>query len=610
MNFGTALKRGTATLGAAATLRLRGLVAGKASAASLTALAGIPLQRMTAWFAGVILLIAWASVAGVLQIKWTDAIDSEIRQNTNLALALEEQTLRVLAAVDQASLRMTEQVQAGKLEAADYVRFANETGLVPQILTQLSLIGVDGHFVASNIDPTGQRTGPVDLSEREHIKVHLHPARVHDAGRQLTADGLYVGKPVLGKVSDKWTIQLSRRVPGANGQTLGVVVASLNPDYFEKVYQGVGLGSSGGVTLLGEDQTVRARVIGGLPSGMGWQAAAPSGVGPSPGQTEGHYQRISRFDGVERVVGFRRVGNYPLYVLVATGADEALSAWRSTRNVALVLTGLFSVAVLGALVVFTSSVRRLETKNAELRASEIKANAANQAKSEFLAAMSHELRTPLTSILGFSELMAARLENPRHKEQAQLIHKAGEHLNALLTEILDMAKIEEGAMPINATPQQLRPLLENTQALFGVTAAGKKLRLDLEISDRVPTWLVCDGMRLKQILNNLLSNAVKFTVQGGVRIVLDADEQSVHFQVIDTGPGIPRALHQTVFERFRQANDRVSFEHGGTGLGLTLARALAELMGGRLTLASEEGHGACFTLTLPRVEPAPDATLG
>ena len=165
-------------------------------------------------------------------------------------------------------------------------------------------------------------------------------------------------------------------------------------------------------------------------------------------------------------------------------------------------------------------------------------------------------------------------------------------------------------MPINAKPQQLRPLMEQTQALFGVTAAGKKLRLDLEISDQVPAWLVCDGMRLKQILNNLLSNAVKFTVQGGVRIVLDADERSVHFQVIDTGPGIPRALHQTVFERFRQANDRVSFEHGGTGLGLTLARALAELMGGRLTLASEEGHGACFTLTLPRVEPAADATLG
>jgi signal transduction histidine kinase len=120
----------------------------------------------------------------------------------------------------------------------------------------------------------------------------------------------------------------------------------------------------------------------------------------------------------------------------------------------------------------------------------------------------------------------------------------------------------------------------------------------------VPESLLCDGLRLKQVLNNLLSNALKFTESGTVRIEVDATPDTVRFHVVDSGPGIPAHLHETIFEKFRQGNDRVSYQHGGTGLGLALSRALAALMGGTLGVESQEGQGARFTLRLPR-QPTP-----
>lgn len=563
-------------------------------------LTGPRLAWAVAAFCLLVLGMAWGAVLLELRSKRDDAIAAEVRQNVNLARALQEQTVRVLAAVDQATLRMREQVMHGRFRAQDAERFANETGLVPDILTQLSFVGPDGRFVGSNIDPTGEKTGHVDLSEREHIRAHLHPELVREVAGQLSRSGLFVGKPVLGKVSGKWTIQLSRAIVDGNGKRLGVVVASLNPRYLEQVYGLVHLGPQGIVSLVGEDLSVRARVAGGESNGMGMLVAGTGFWTQRPVPLEGHEVRASAVDGIERIIAHRRVGDYPLQILVGTTTDAALAQWRETRTVALVLTSLLSVAVVAVALVFLRSVRQLEAKNRALQLSEAQAQSANQAKSEFLAAVSHELRTPLTSIRGFSELMEHRLENPRFREQAGLIRKASEHLNALLTEILDLSKVEAGAMTLNPEPQDLADLLQSTVDFFAVSAADKGLQLSLRIAPDAPSTLVCDGLRLKQILNNLFSNAMKFTKEGSVTLELDATPEQVRVHVVDTGPGIAPEQQELVFERFRQGHGRVSYEHGGTGLGLALSRALAELMGGTLTLQSVLGQGARFTLSLPR----------
>ncbi|MEK9951780.1 MAG: two-component sensor histidine kinase, partial [Curvibacter sp.] len=313
---------------------------------ALNRLRSLRLSLVVLLFALATLVIAWAVVSLELRHKRAAAIDAEIRQNTNLARVLQEQTLRVLASIDQATLRMRDSIAAGEFTSEMSVRFASETGLVPDILTQLAFVGPDGRFVGSNLDPRGVKTGHVDLSEREHIRAHLKVESIEGAVSQFSSTGLFVGKPVLGKVSGKWTIQLSRRIDGPDGKVLGVIVASLNPGYLEEVYGRVTLGANGVVTLLGDDRSLRARVLDGQPRGMGMQLPDAYQSPARAGAREGHELRTSSIDGIERIVAYHRVGDYPLLLLVGSTTDKALSEWRDSRRVTLILTGLFSVAML------------------------------------------------------------------------------------------------------------------------------------------------------------------------------------------------------------------------------------------------------------------------
>ena len=569
----------------------------------LSAAAPAPAERrlrvMVLLLVGVVVLASWVGVAAVLVLKQRDALAAEVRQNTNLARALEEQTVRVLASADQATQRVRDAVAAATLKPGDLVHDASETGLVPNILVQLSLIDAQGRFTGSNLDPDGRKTGPVDLSQREHVRVHLAGERLPAAERLADPDALFIGKAVLGKVSQRWTIQLSRRIVSAQGAPLGVVVASLDPGYFEAVYRRVQLGGSGSVTLVGADRGIRARVAGGQSQGVGSLIGTNGMFAHGLPAAEGSAMGASTVDGVERIVAFRRVADYPLYVAVTSSREEALADWYATRNTALVLNVALTLSLAVGATMVLRGLQRLERTNAALRLSEAQAQSANQAKSEFLAAISHELRTPLTSIRGFAELMEARLDAPKFKDMAGLIRKGAEHLNALLSEILDLAKVEAGAMPLNTAPVDLHALVQGSADFFTLSAADKGLQLSARIADGLPTTLVCDSLRLKQIFNNLLSNAVKFTAQGSVELIAEPGQGELLFHVQDTGPGIPPEAQVLIFEKFRQGNARVSHEHGGTGLGLALSRALAERMNGRLTVQSQPGAGARFTLSLP-----------
>jgi signal transduction histidine kinase len=579
------------------------LAAGKTTSAptlaGLTAGMGRHLSWFVPLFAGLFVLVTWLAVGELLDQKRRDALSAETRQDANLASVLEEQTLRVLATVDQSTIRARDAAAAGSAASLDLVRFANETGLFPEILTQLSFIDASGRFVTSNLDPRGERSGHVDLSSREHVQVHLVGAAASANAGRLGPDGLFIGRPVLGKVSRKWTIQLSRKVVARDGHTLGVVVASVDPSYFEAVYKTVALGAGGVVALIGADRTIRARVVDQRAAGMGDQVGASSAFATHRGEQRATYVAVSSIDGNTRLNALHKIVGYPLYVSVSTRVDTALAGWRATRNNMLGLVALLDAAVLCAALVFFVGLRRLERTNDALRQSEAKANAANDAKSEFLAAMSHELRTPLTSIRGFAELMEHRLEQPRFREQAGLIRKAAEYLNQLLTEILDISKVEAGEMRLVLEDHDLHEIVRGSADFYALGATDKGLSLEVSIADGVPRRLACDSLRLKQILNNLLSNAVKFTAAGGIRLVVERAPSRLLFHVRDTGPGIAPDKQPLIFQKFRQGDARVSYEHGGTGLGLALSRSLAVLMGGTLELVSRLGDGACFTLGLP-----------
>jgi signal transduction histidine kinase len=558
-----------------------------------------PLSRLVLLAVVLSLLAVWGGVGALLWSRWHDAVAAEMRQNANLATVLQEQTLRVIAAADQATLRLQDLVRDGSFEPADLSLLANETGLAPKILVQLSLVGADGRFVGSNLDIDGRRTGRLDLGDREHVSVHLKPEGAPEGIAATVHGGLFIGKPVLGKVSGRWTIQLSRRVAAADGRTLGVVVASLDPGYFEDVYRGVALGAQGLVSLLGDDRVVRARVVGGVSQGLGSQVGGKRYLDAETGQAI----YVSAIDGVERIAAFRRIADIPLSIVVATATSEVLAEWRQASTVVVVVSVLFSATVLLAAWGFIAGVRHLERTNEALRASEAQAHSASRAKSAFLAHMSHEFRTPLNAVIGLSHLLAQMSLPERAGGFVRHIEQAGQQLLGLVSDVLDVSRIEAGQLQLDIVPFEVMPLLETVHGLVLPQAQAKGLSLRMETPPDLPACLVGDPLRIKQVLLNLLSNAVKFTPAGGVTLRVREVERTrrsltLRFDVIDTGVGIPAEAQARIFEPFTQADSSTTRRFGGSGLGLSIVRRLVELMDGRLQLHSSPGEGSTFSVTL------------
>ena len=228
-----------------------------------------------------------------------------------------------------------------------------------------------------------------------------------------------------------------------------------------------------------------------------------------------------------------------------------------------------------------------------------KAEEASRLKSTFLASMSHELRTPLNGILGFAELLKLDVSSEEQRTWATTIHSSGKHLLALVNEILDLAKIEAGSMELKPTATNLAMLVQDVAELHRVHAEGKGLTFNQAIDAALPDQIFCDPTRVRQILNNLLNNAVKFTDGGSVELTVARDRDDLLFTVTDTGPGIAPEGREAIFEEFRQAENFLTREHGGTGLGLALVKRLVGLMGGDVTVDSTVGKGSAFRVRLP-----------
>ena len=228
------------------------------------------------------------------------------------------------------------------------------------------------------------------------------------------------------------------------------------------------------------------------------------------------------------------------------------------------------------------------------------AEEANRMKSDFLARMSHELRTPLNGILGFAELLRMDAANDETYEYADTVYQSGKHLLSLVNDVLDLAKIESGNMVLDHCRFPLLPALRDVIGLNQALAAEKALPIALHIDSNLPEQWEGDPIRVQQVFNHLLNNAVKFTRHGEVQVHINCDEHELHIRVEDTGPGIPEAEHEKIFEKFRQNANFTTRDQGGSGLGLALARELAWLMGGNVVLVrSVVGEGSCFELRLP-----------
>ena len=243
-----------------------------------------------------------------------------------------------------------------------------------------------------------------------------------------------------------------------------------------------------------------------------------------------------------------------------------------------------------------------------LRAAAVEQALASRAKSEFLANMSHELRTPLNAIIGFSDIIAAQpnLTKERSAEYAGLINTAGKHLLAIISDILDVAKIESGTFELDLEAMPLRECLTAAAAMIEHRCAEKRQALAVVLPERLPL-VRADRRRLKQVVINLLSNAHKFTPEGG-SITLAAAAIDAHYVAVsvrDTGIGMNPEEMQVALKAFGQVRAGHTRTHEGTGLGLPIAKALVEQHGGRLWLDSAEGRGTTVAFTIPVEEQSP-----
>jgi signal transduction histidine kinase len=556
---------------------------------------------------GILIVAMWVVVGFSLVTSRQATLVDASSEGRNLTIAFREQIASILRGVEGTTNLIADKMRrdGGNF---DLYAWGRESVQVSPAIARAVIVGPDGKLKSATAEP---HPGPIDLNDRDYF-------RIQQDGK---FDGLYIGQPITGRILNIPVLPISRRVEAEDGTFLGVVVILVSPSALTTLQKSVDLGPDGVMSLTGLDDVVRARFSADSPDGMNGIGTSVAG-GPRPSVIEegavGWFVRTSVVDGVTRLYTNARVGSYPLVVGVGLGLDKELAAWHSLA-VIIVAIAICATLLLGGLasyLIYEIRIRaakgvalaqertKLREINLALTESTERAEAASIAKSQFLANMSHELRTPLNAIIGFSEMLAAGISgrlNSRQKGYALNIHEGGGLLLRVINDLLDLAQVDAGKLKLrDEEGVELGPIANACIALIREQANAGGICLALEIEDRLPL-LVADPTRLTQILLNLLSNAVKFTDPGGtVTLAIHRTEDGdVALEVRDTGQGMTEAEIEIALQPFGQVDSSLARRHNGTGLGLPLARSLAEQHGGSLNIASEPGRGTTATVTIP-----------
>jgi signal transduction histidine kinase len=554
------------------------------------------------------------------------ALEQARAQAANLSAGFEEQVRGTLNGVAGAMEFLKARIEA-EGPAFDLDVWKDK---LPELLSpavHIMILDASGKVRASTLK---RDTSTVYLMERDYFIAHRSNPNL----------GFFIGQPIFGKVSKRLIIPVTRRLNSPGGQFAGVLNFGLDPERLTTLYRKVSLGQTASMELVRRDGTILARYTQarGLDrsriskKAVDFEAARRGNLAESGG-----FSGKSAIDGVKRLYNWRDVQGYPLFV--AAGLSEA-TALAGANYQAKIVIGL-GIAALSlplimmlmlnreisrrvdhavaldresekvreehrALLAITEELAKERVKlrktNSELVFARRRAESANHAKSVFLANMSHELRTPLNAILGFSEIIRDKMfgnDASRYADYAADIHCSGSHLLNIVSDILDITRIEAGKLEIREEKVKLSAILADSLSAVAQQAAKGGILLT-PAAPEIGATILGDKTKLIQVVINLLSNAIKFTPKGG-SVTLSAHEADGGLTVVirDTGIGMSNHEIRDALELFRQVDNSLGRRYEGTGLGLPLALKLIELHGGSLTIDSVPGRGTAVTLHFP-----------
>jgi signal transduction histidine kinase/CheY-like chemotaxis protein/HPt (histidine-containing phosphotransfer) domain-containing protein len=536
------------------------------------------------WMATLLLAAAtWAAVIQVANHDRQGAFAGAKRDSGNLTHIIAEQAARTIADTDSILSFLAFDIghlSANRPSLKDVLTNATSGS---DLLLQVAYTDAKGDVIETSV---GSSTGNVNLADREHFLVH----------QRGLISGLYISRPVLGRVSGKWSIQLSRRISRPDGSFDGIMIASIDPFYFSHTFDNLDVGRNGLVSILNRDGSLLARTrLNDKTIGRDMSSTLPYRAAMV--EPQGFMVYKSAIDGIKRLVSYRTIANYPLIIVAGFDAAEVFAESNARRKIFFVgaSAATMMLLIIAVLVGWYARVQHQARAGAER---------ANRMKSEFVATISHELRTPMNGVLGMLELLENDEITTGQRRYAATARRSAEGLLALLDDILDFSRLEAGRTVINTEDCRPAQISNEVADLLRPNAGRKGLALSVVMTPSVPETVVTDPARLRQIMFNLLGNAIKFTSSGSVSLRaqrgadLPDDRFLLEFEVEDTGIGIRPEVIPTLFHHFTQADSSITRSYGGSGLGLAISKRLCELMGGGISVSSTPGKGSLFRFTV------------